>query len=233
MQEALELVSTAIRLHPCDEYTELISKVTRKIQDVENEEKAFFIDFFKQVKSFEGVDLSEIPTTETEFEHKVMIKLSSKYPKMIQFYTDNEKTENIPKFQKEMALAQSVLHRMNWIEGINVRNPSAVMREIAENMGIDLTGEKVRRAAERSKRMFIVKAFGAGTYSNSLVVHCIEECAAEEEQRKEVVISEKDDDDDGGLAWKLGTLAFLLLAALLYYYATPAKPTSRLDLLLK
>lgn len=232
LHSALDLINSAIKLHSCDEYTELISKVTRKIQDAENEERAFFVDFFKQVKSFEGLALSDT-SADAEFEHRVMLKLVSKYPKMIQFYTDNEQMEKIPKFRAEMAQAQAVLHRMNWIEEIAANRPSPLMQEVADSMQIDLHSVHVHRAIDRSKRLFIVKAFGAGKYSNSLVVHCIEECAAEEERRKITMASAKEEGDEGDLAWKLGTFAFMVLAAVLYYCATPAKGVSRLDLLLK
>jgi hypothetical protein len=213
-------------LHACDAYTELISKVSRKIQDVESEQRGFFVEFFKQVKSFKGVELGESSPADTEFEHKVMLKLASKYPKMIQFYTDNEQTEKIPKFRAEMALAHSVLHRMNWIEGLNPRQPCTLMQEVADQAGISLTDQQNYRAIDRSKRMFIVKAFSVGKYSNSLVIHCIEECAAEAESTP--VLTGKAE-TEGNLVWQLATLAFLVLAAVLYYYATPAKGMARLS----
>ena len=223
---ALELVNKAIELHPCDEYTELISKVSRKIQDVENEQRGFFVEFLKQVKSFKAVDLAESSPADTEFEHKVMQKLASKYPKMIQFYTDNEQPEKIPKFKAEMALVQSVLHRMNWIEGLNPLHPCALLQETAEQLGLSLTDPHNCRAFDRSKRMFIVKAFSVGKYSNSLVVHCIEECAAEAESAP-VVASKAE--MEGNWVWQLATVAFLVLAAVLYYCATPDKGMARLS----
>ena len=222
---ALDLVNKAIKIRPCDEYTELISKVSRKIQDLENEQKSFFVEFFKQVNTFKGIELMESYMENTEFEHKVMKKLVSKYPKMIQFYTDNEQMEKIPKFKVEMALAQSVLHKMNWIEGINPGNPTVLMREIADQQGVRLEDVSQWRAIDRAKRMFIVKAFSVGKYSNSLVIHCIEECAAEAEQHPTVAGKAE---DESNWVWQVATLAFLVLAAVLYYYATPSKGIPRL-----
>lgn len=226
LRQALDLVNKAIELHPCDAYTELISKVSRKIQDMESEQRGFFVEFLKQVKSFKGVELAESCPADTEFEHKVMRKLASKYPKMIQFYTDNEQVEKIPKFRAEMALAQSVLHKMNWIESLNPRHPCTLLQEVAEQLGLSLADPQTCKAFDRSKRMFIVKAFSVGKYSNSLVIHCIEECAAEAESAP---VATSKADTEGNWVWQVATLAFLVLAAVLYYCATPAKGMARLS----
>ncbi|EGR30496.1 hypothetical protein IMG5_130470 [Ichthyophthirius multifiliis] len=180
--------------------TELISKLFQREKHIEEVEQQL-IDEGKTPYEEGEETLSQaniIPINEEHQEYEIILEMMRKYYRVIEFYTETKKPDQVRIAKKELQQLSETVCVMNYLLKLNFKNykENSLMIKLKKEYDIDLENEKILRRLERLKKNKAKSIFENGNYNFEVFQYAIKDYFKKKEEKEKKEKEEKEAEEN-------------------------------------